>query len=197
LKRPQQQQNRNELPNAIQNQQGQQNLTGITTNNAGEFSTSTSTTNDTDPVLEEAPKRKPTLMIDTSLPIFACRICRTPLLDQSHLAEGHVQNLHSFRRSVAGANPKALQRHPCQSLFCDESVLQWLSSSSSSASSSYTTLVLEGRLSCFKCSNKLGHWKWTGSQCSCGTWVVPAIQIPLSKVDIILPKTKNDNDSDL
>jgi hypothetical protein len=148
---------------------------------------------------------KPTLRIDPSLPIFACRICRTPLLDQSHLAVGHVQNLHSFRRlskatTTTVTNPQTTPRRPCQSLFCDESVLEWLSSSSSSSSSSpssYPTVVLEGRLSCYKCSNKLGHWKWSGSQCSCGTWVVPAIQIPLSKVDTILPiPRRNDDDDD-
>lgn len=30
-----------------------------------------------------------------------------------------------------------------------------------------------------------------GAQCSCGTWLTPAIQVPLSKVDIVNPCTAN------
>lgn len=41
-----------------------------------------------------------------------------------------------------------------------------------------------GKISCAKCQKKLGLWNWSGSQCSCGTWVVPAFQINVSRVDI-------------
>jgi dual specificity phosphatase 12 len=110
-------------------------------------------------------------------------MCRIILFGQNHLAEDHVQNLHSFNRRSHGAtnmNNKA----PCQSLFCDESVLEWLSHDRNNDD-------VEGRLHCPKCSNKLGHWNWSGAQCSCGTWVVPAIQIPVSKVDTILPTSQS------
>ena len=45
----------------------------------------------------------------------------------------------------------------------------------------------EGKLTCPKCNAKLGLFRWHGNQCSCGTWVAPAIQIHLSKVDALQP----------
>ena len=45
-----------------------------------------------------------------------------------------------------------------------------------------------GAIKCKKCSNKLGEFFPKGTQCSCGSWVVPAIQIIKSKVD----KVKNE-----
>lgn len=103
---------------------------------------------------------------------YACQKCRTILLGENHLAPDHLQNLHSFRRAGTGMAA-------CQSLFCSEDVLAWLSPSGAD---------IEGRLSCPRCNHKIGHWNWAGAQCSCGTWVTPAIQIPLSKVDIIRPQ---------
>lgn len=44
-----------------------------------------------------------------------------------------------------------------------------------------------GAIKCKKCSYKLGEFFPKGTQCSCGSWVVPAIQIVKSKVD----KVKN------
>ncbi|KAG7348886.1 hypothetical protein IV203_011483 [Nitzschia inconspicua] len=131
---------------------------------------------------EQTSKQQHTLRIDPTQTIFACRMCRTPLLDENHLAEGHQQNLHTFKRShsTTTAN-RHNNKTPCQSLFCDETVLDWLSDPDG-------TNDVEGRLRCYKCSHKLGHWNWSGAQCSCGTWVVPAIQIPVSKVDAIVPR---------
>lgn len=115
---------------------------------------------------------------DPDLPMFACRICRTILIGENHLAEDHRPNLHSFKRYQS--NSRGQQHTVCQSLFCDERVLGWLSPHGKD---------VEGKLACPKCSVKLGHWNWAGAQCSCGTWIVPAIQIPISKVDTILPAT--------
>jgi len=42
----------------------------------------------------------------------------------------------------------------------------------------------EGKLRCPKCNARVGHWNWSGLQCSCGTWVTPAFQITNSKVDL-------------
>ncbi len=38
-------------------------------------------------------------------------------------------------------------------------------------------------IKCKKCSLKLGEFFEKGTQCSCGSWVVPAVQIVKSKVD--------------
>jgi dual specificity phosphatase 12 len=42
-----------------------------------------------------------------------------------------------------------------------------------------------GKILCKKCNNKLGEYLPKGTQCSCGSWVVPAVQIIKSKVDKI------------
>jgi len=117
---------------------------------------------------------------DPERPRYACRICRTILFGENHLAPDHRQNLHSFKKKS-----KSTMAVACQSLFCSESVLAWLSSPSE-----HDDDGMEGRLACPKCHTKIGHWRWAGAQCSCGTWVTPAIQIPLSKVDILPPESK-------
>jgi dual specificity phosphatase 12 len=125
--------------------------------------------------------------IDQKSTSYACRMCRTVLIGQNHLVE-HRQNQHSFNHY----RTKQIQINgaPCQSLFCNEDVLEWLVSSSNSPQEEEDQADNEGKLSCSKCSVKVGHWNWSGAQCSCGTWVVPAIQINLSKVDVILPESE-------
>jgi dual specificity phosphatase 12 len=121
---------------------------------------------------EKKPDRQP---IDPKLPRYACRICRTVLFGEKDLAQEHVQNLHSFKKANYNAKRPTVA---CQSIFCSDTVLEWLSVNGQD---------VEGKLACPKCSYKIGHWKWSGAQCSCGTWVTPAIQIPSSKVDTMLP----------
>jgi dual specificity phosphatase 12 len=45
---------------------------------------------------------------------------------------------------------------------------------------------LSGRLTCPnpKCEANVGKFAWQGLQCSCGTWVVPAIGVARAKVDV-------------
>ena len=113
---------------------------------------------------------------DPDKPRYACRKCRTILLGENHLAQDHLQNLHSFKKASKSTTTVA-----CQSIFCSDSVLAWLSPSGQD---------IEGKLACPKCLHKVGHWRWAGAQCSCGTWVTPAIQIPVSKVDIVPPESQ-------
>jgi hypothetical protein len=42
-----------------------------------------------------------------------------------------------------------------------------------------------GKLTCpnAKCKSRVGTLSWGGAQCSCGSWVVPSVQFPKSKVD--------------
>ena len=42
---------------------------------------------------------------------------------------------------------------------------------------------LEGKIHCPKCKTRLGSFSWSGSQCSCGSWITPSISFPKSKVD--------------
>ena len=39
------------------------------------------------------------------------------------------------------------------------------------------------KILCKKCGNKVGEYFPKGTQCSCGSWEVPAVQITKSKVD--------------
>lgn len=120
------------------------------------------------------PSKMPPVTINLNQPRYACRMCRTIIFGEDHLADNHIQSLHSFNHN--GSHKKTTLAS-CQSMFCDEIVLEWLNS--------LPYIDVEGKLECPKCHYKLGHYNWSGSQCSCGTWVTPAIQIPVSKVDKI------------
>eukprot|EP01138_Halocafeteria_seosinensis_P012867 gb/GECG01013144.1/.p1 GENE.gb/GECG01013144.1/~~gb/GECG01013144.1/.p1 ORF type:complete len:155 (+),score=23.64 gb/GECG01013144.1/:1-465(+) len=133
---------------------------------------------------------------------FACRRCRRPLflphqLEQKHLPNQQDFSLHKQRKDVeqsaevAGVSSEATAALPetymggayyrnkfkeCSSWFLDEP-LQWMREQTNSE---------DGKLVCpnDKCDAKLGYIKWAGTQCSCGTWVTPAIQIQKRAVEI-------------
>lgn len=108
--------------------------------------------------------------IDESKTRYACRMCRRILFDEVDLEDPpHQLSKHNFGYRKFGSAK-------CESLFLT-SGLDWMGDIS----------AVEGRFGCPSCLTKLGVWKWAGTQCSCGTWVVPAIQVPCSKVDIVRP----------
>lgn len=116
------------------------------------------------------------LIINPNKTRYACRTCRTILFGQDQLEDPpHVPMMHTFRKSHHGTPPS--NNASCSSLFLKEG-LNWMGNISTAG---------EGKFSCPKCHTKLGHWKWAGAQCSCGTWVTPAIQVPISKVDNVNP----------
>lgn len=119
--------------------------------------------------------------IDPSKTRYACRTCRTILFGQDQLENPpHVPMLHSFSgRSSFGTSIQ------CESLFLADG-LHWMGDIS---------IAVEGKFACPKCCTKIGHWKWAGAQCSCGTWVTPAIQVPFSKVDKVSPYSETKSPS--
>jgi len=120
----------------------------------------------------EPPQQEEPLFIDPNKVRFACRTCRTILFGQDQLEDPpHVPMLHSFGRKSSHHSDT------CKSLFLKEE-LPWMGDIGS---------AVEGKFTCPKCSTKIGHIKWAGAQCSCGTWVTPAIQVPYSKVDTVNP----------
>ncbi len=125
---------------------------------------------------KEEPQRIPKA-IDDTVTSFACRMCRTLLLSENHLSEEIIDSQHSFQKGHIG-NSKTTGGGS-QSLFCAEVVLEWLAPEG-------TQYDVEGKLTCPNCGVKVGHWNWSGA-CFYGTWVVPAIQIPLGKIDVVLP----------
>jgi dual specificity phosphatase 12 len=52
---------------------------------------------------------------------------------------------------------------------------------------------LFGRLTCPSptCGSNVGKFAWQGMQCSCGKWVVPAMGVVRSKIDVIEKTAKN------
>jgi len=106
---------------------------------------------------------------------YACRKCRTALFGEEDIQDPpHSQSLHNFSKKmhkVGYGNAGTCQNH-----FIAQQ-LSWMGGCDG----------VEGKLHCPKCKTKVGHYSWTGAQCSCGTWVTPAIMIPLSKVDEMNP----------
>ena len=122
-----------------------------------------------------APIIQPTLHIpDLARIRYACKRCRTVLFGEADLEDPpHAQSLHSFRKKSAS---KTVQGKVCANHML-ASPLPWMTAMDD----------MEGKLHCFHCKTKIGHYSWTGAQCSCGTWVTPAIMVPMSKVDEMLP----------
>ena len=117
---------------------------------------------------------------------FSCRRCRGPLFRAAHVT-AHVLGAHRFSRhrlnkdaaagSLApprsGADDAPLDEGACTSFFLAEA-LEWMRGASEG---------VEGKLHCPHCTARVGTLRWAGAQCSCGTWVTPAVQIARKAVD--------------
>ena len=115
----------------------------------------------------------PSPSIDPAMNRYSCRTCRIVLFGENDLQDpSHVVSQHAF----SSRKNKSRVENGCQSFFLDRG-LDWMGRME----------VSEGKILCPKCSTKVGAWIWSGTQCSCGTWVVPAIYIPKSKVDVVPP----------
>ena len=124
--------------------------------------------------VEMAPSKSILPSPDSNRNRFACKICRTILFGEKDLENPpHTKGKHSFSRLKSKSSNGATK---CNNIFLSAG-LDWMGDMS----------AFEGRLECPKCSSKVGHWNWSGAQCSCGSWVTPAIYFPQSKVDIKEP----------
>mmetsp|Transcript_31553 Transcript_31553/g.51441 ORF Transcript_31553/g.51441 Transcript_31553/m.51441 type:complete len:201 (-) Transcript_31553:156-758(-) len=103
--------------------------------------------------------------------VFLCRKCRHQIFNVEDL-EDHEPRMQTFHRLKARNLDSGIR---CTSYFLTER-LEWMGDMAD----------IEGKLNCPnpKCNARLGHYKWAGSQCSCGSWVAPAMQIPMSKIDL-------------
>ena len=113
---------------------------------------------------------------------YFCRMCRTALFGESDLQDPpHEVSQHQFSRRKMNHSAMTVDPIPdrCQSYFLQQS-LRWMGDNIQNG-------ISEGKLNCPNCAAKIGTWIWSGTQCSCGTWVVPAIQVPKSKVDVVKP----------
>mmetsp|Transcript_4090 Transcript_4090/g.4737 ORF Transcript_4090/g.4737 Transcript_4090/m.4737 type:complete len:173 (-) Transcript_4090:83-601(-) len=115
------------------------------------------------------------LVEENKVAVFCCKRCREPLFDKrntSKHAEGQQQiSRRRKQKDKISNNGTKLMESSCMSYFLLEAV-NWMPVSE-----------VEGKIVCPKCSTKCGNYTWSGAQCSCGSWICPAIQIPKSKVD--------------
>ncbi|KAL7528625.1 hypothetical protein ACHAXR_004099 [Thalassiosira sp. AJA248-18] len=137
------------------------------------------------PVLESPTKQDDIQSTPTHTPNpennrYACKRCRTILFGVDDLEDPpHAQSQHNFRKRGPN-NPVYGADGTCQNHFISQP-LSWMNGCAE----------MEGKLHCPKCNTKVGHYSWTGAQCSCGTWVTPAIMVPVSKVDEMKPISQN------
>lgn len=110
--------------------------------------------------------------IVTHKSVFSCRMCRKPLFFAEHIMPHQVAQHDFAHHKRDKGNLVSADLVTCNSHFLQEP-LQWMGNVDDN----------EGKISCFKCQSRVGFWKWDGQQCSCGTWVTPAIQIAKNRVD--------------
>lgn len=106
-----------------------------------------------------------------------------------HEEERRTQ-LHSKNHSPIGTECAHVFLHPLtwmrQSLFPNTT-----HGSNGSSASVYGAhpddAPLSGRLTCpnATCAQNIGKFAWQGMQCSCGSWVVPAIGIAKARIDVV------------
>ncbi len=93
---------------------------------------------------------------------YACKICRSILFAQEDLEYPlHMKSQHHFSKLKMKKSTTTMK---CNSLFLNSgscSGLEWMGDISEK---------MEGKINCYKCDGKLGVWKWTGCQCSCGKY---------------------------
>lgn len=118
-------------------------------------------------------------LIDLDKNRYLCRNCRTILFGDNDFEDPpHVPSAHGFSwKKIKHTGYGKTGTSACQSFFMAAG-LDWMGDVNAA----------EGKFSCPKCETKLGSWNWSGAQCSCGSWVVPAIQIPRGKVDLVAPR---------
>ena len=101
--------------------------------------------------------------------VYACRKCRFLLFTQEHVTtHAKEQQTFSYRERAKGVDDR------CTSFFLEDA-MEWMGEAMGG-----------GKIVCPNCSTRLGQLKWAGAQCSCGSWITPAVQVSKSKLDLRL-----------
>lgn len=106
---------------------------------------------------------------------YKCSKCRQTLFNDNHLIKNHEyapKANYSYKRY----SKNSVRTTECTSYFLEDEIEE---------SNERMKVDNGGKILCKKCNNKLGEFLPKGTQCSCGSWQVPAIQIIKSKVDKI------------
>jgi dual specificity phosphatase 12 len=114
---------------------------------------------------------------------YACRKCRSKICSETDIVSHepvttlnmtfYYKNRNSGGRPAQ--DPESLDR--CSSLFVDSAVLQQFVEQSGATETA-------GDVTCLGCGAHVGKYKWSGSQCSCGAWQTPSMQVLKCKVDL-------------
>jgi dual specificity phosphatase 12 len=121
--------------------------------------------------------------------IFKCGKCRKTLFNDKQLILFH-DNLAKDKYSNKRRKNNTVKTTECTSYFL--SIERLMEEEDDKNDNKFEENILNknmklesGAIKCKKCSYKLGEFFPKGTQCSCGSWVVPAVQIVKSKVDKI------------
>ncbi|GMI55707.1 hypothetical protein ScalyP_jg5013 [Parmales sp. scaly parma] len=122
-------------------------------------------------------------------PHFRCRTCRTPLFTAQQFEDPpHSPATHSFNRRQKSGNYQ-VEGHSCESFFINVDSLPVdhfiRTGTKSNGMLSLDEGAQDGKLHCpnDKCGGKIGSFVMYGKQCSCGTYITPAVMVGKSKVD--------------
>ncbi|GMF58595.1 unnamed protein product [Phytophthora fragariaefolia] len=128
-----------------------------------------------------SPRQVELQLEDEAATKYACKKCRRVLFTSEQLTL-HEPEQHqiSARRRLKDLKHQTGSHVECSSLFLEET-LPWMDEA----------LLAEGKIHCpsAKCQSRLGVLQWSGSQCSCGTWVTPSIKITKSRVDAVFKQS--------
>ncbi|CAF2050840.1 BnaA09g45650D [Brassica napus] len=113
---------------------------------------------------------------------YQCKKCRNVLLLQKQVidhtpGEADLEFDDMFKNMMGEVhNKNPGDQKKCTSIFVEP--LSWMNEAVEDD-------LPEGKLLCPKCKARLGSFDWLGSFCSCGSKIVPAFQLQMSRVDFI------------
>lgn len=101
---------------------------------------------------------------------YRCPQCRLILFKGENIIPHEATKVRKFAKKRRDfGSPE----DTCSSFFTEQP--EWLDA----------TGRIKDVIYCPKCQYKLGHFNWVGGQCSCGEWVKPSFQFPISRVDSV------------
>ncbi|KAL6272537.1 hypothetical protein ACE6H2_023229 [Prunus campanulata] len=112
----------------------------------------------------------------TGTPAFRCKKCRRIVALQDNVVDhipGEGEKSFEWRKR---RNSNLSEDSECSSIFVEPQ--RWMTAVEEGA------LEGKGKLSCAHCEARLGYFNWSGSQCSCGSWITPSFQLHRSRVDV-------------
>lgn len=130
---------------------------------------------------------------------YSCKKCRKLVFSESdvttHVPQGQCDDPNFNRIDFRGKQWHTTQKPAetkCSSYFLLDGPRFRSMASGSGADARETDVekLARGDMQCPnpRCRARIGQFAWSGAQCSCGDWVVPALQVTKSKVDLKIRK---------